>query len=142
MEWKPLSPAACISGFNRAERNALEQAEPELPAVAAEVAAEVTAEVRMYIASGGRAVLPAAAELLPPGLLAAATALLRHALLARYALNISDPRKTAYTDARALLEKVRAGEITVDDSADSLTPSPAYFGRKSKAFTLHRPGIM
>lgn len=112
-----------------------------LERVAEEGAAEVTAECRMLIASGGRARMPADTALLPPGLIAAATAILRYNLLTRYALDIAEPRKVAYDAARDLLDRVSKGEVAVDEELET-TPHPAYYGRPSKVWGVRRRGIL
>ncbi len=95
----------------------------------------------MMVASGGRCKPEADETLIPSGLLAATTAILRYNLLTRYAITIAEHRKTAMEDARALLDRVSKGELNLDTESES-TPKPYFKGRRSKAATVHRAGIM
>lgn len=133
-----LTPEAADAARTAAKANA----SACLAETVAGAAAELTAEVRMLVASGGRAELAADESAVPSGLMAACTAVLRYNLLARYALDISEPRKKAYEDARALLDKAAEGRLNLDTDKDT-TPHPYYNARRSKAQTLRRSrGIM
>lgn len=133
-----LTPEQAAAAREEAKANAGNY----LEAIVAGAAEELTSEVRMLVASGGRAGLSPDESAVPAGLLASCTSILRYRLLARYALDISEPRKQAYDDARALLDKAAAGTLTLDTSADK-TPRPYYNPRRSKAQTLRRTrGIM
>ncbi len=104
-------------------------------------ATELVAEIRAEVASSGRVAMNAEPLTVPEGLLRSATSVLRYHLLTRYNCQISEDRKQTYLDAKELLAAVRRGEVNLDPAADAL-PRPSYRRRKSKNFTVNRPGIM
>ena len=133
-ELKPEEAAAELKGIE-ARADAL-----WLAAVQA-AATELVAEIRAEVASSGRVAMNSDPLTVPEGLLRSATSVLRYHLLTRYNGAISEDRKQTYLDARGMLEAVRRGEVNLDPAADAL-PRPSYKARKSKNFTVNRPGIM
>lgn len=104
----------------------------------------LAARIRAAVLAGGRTRLRGGALCVPLALRAEATAILRYKLLVRFALTVTDERKSEAAAAEQRLDEIAKGlyPLLDESSTDQSTPPPTYHGRPHRWHSPANGGIM
>lgn len=139
MEWIRLDASLIAEGLNEKEAAHLLQLRSGADPVPG-ICAGLAARIRAAVAAGGRCHLQGGADSIPAALRGEAVALLVVKLLVRYAINISDPRKSEAEKAEGRLDAIAKGELPLTD--DGVAAAPTYTGRPQRWCHPGAGGVM
>lgn len=120
-----------------AEKRAAFSADP-VPGILSSVATLI----RSRLQSGGSSRLQGDELSIPECLRDTAGDLIRHKLLTRFALTISDAREKRYDEAMRTLRELSDGSYVIPDEGQDNTPAPHYSGRPSRWGMSRHGGVM
>lgn len=104
----------------------------------------LAARIRAAVLAGGRSRLQGGPLSIPMALRSEATAILRYKLLLRFALVVTDDRKSEAQAAEQRLDEISKGVLPLPDESSTAqsTPPPTYHGRPHRWQSPRNGGIM
>lgn len=130
--WCELTESDLLCTISRKELDTYRQSMPWSQDCVAGLLARTAQYVRGCIASGGRIANIPSGNLIPASLVGAAVDYAAYDLLKRFPVQVSEDRRRARSDAKALFDAIAEGKRTVespdassDDGAPAVTPIAA-----------------